>query len=111
MAGFLGHDAKKYQRVLLIAAGADFEASHPFAGTYFEQLLTKEGVEVIRDGNLKEKNNDFDLVLYLLNFEPGFFVQTLYIPKYLDMFRWYATRVPTCWSRLATRLVCTKNHG
>jgi beta-N-acetylhexosaminidase len=94
-------NAKKYKKVLLIASGADFASSNPFTGEYFEQLLVQEGIEITRDGTLREENNDYDLVIYLLNFEPGFFIQSLNMPKQLDMFRWYASRVPTMLISLA----------
>ena len=48
-------DPKKYKKALLIASGADFAAMHQFTGEYFEELLVKEGIEVTRDGTMKEK--------------------------------------------------------
>lgn len=88
-------DPKKYKKALLIATGAEFAALHSFRGEYFEKLLVKEGIEITRDGTMREENNDYDLVIYLINIEPGFLIQSLYIPPQIDMFKWYPSRVPT----------------
>ncbi len=86
----------RYKRVLLIPSGASGFAGDHFDGKEFEELLTKEGFEVTRDRTLREGKNDYDLVIYLVNIDPNFLVQSLRMPiGQMGLFSWYPTRVPT----------------
>jgi beta-N-acetylhexosaminidase len=87
---------ERYKKVLLIASGATGFASVPFRGEYFEELLKKEGITVTRERVLKEENNDYDLVIFLVNIDPNFYTQSIRMPlAELSLFKWYPTRVPT----------------
>ncbi len=85
-----------YKKVLLISSGASGFVGNQFDGKEFENLLIKEGFEVTRDITLREKNNDYDLVIYLINIDPNFLVQSLRMPVgQMGLFKWYPDRVPT----------------
>lgn len=92
----------KYKKALLIHQGASGIQGAGFTGDYFQELLEKEGIEVTRDSVMLEENNPYDLVIYLMDIEANFTNPSLRINPMIDLFRWYASRVPTVLVSLGT---------
>ncbi|MEK4439309.1 glycoside hydrolase family 3 protein [Paenibacillus sp. FSL K6-2862] len=87
------------KKILLQVASEEnsFFSTEGFNGAEFEEKLVREGFEVIREYELKETDNDVDVVIHLIKKSPGFLESTirLGLQEMGGLMDWYPTRIPT----------------